>query len=76
VDAAAGSLTDDERGRWAARDWLLGRALAAPVAGAAAGLASDGALLVRRADGTTAAVRAGTVVLAGTSATVDLRPCS
>jgi BirA family transcriptional regulator, biotin operon repressor / biotin---[acetyl-CoA-carboxylase] ligase len=76
VDAAAGPLSEEERARYGARDWLRGRALEAPVAGAAAGLAADGALLVRRADGTTAAVRAGTVVLAGTSATVDLRPCS
>lgn len=76
VDAAAGPLTDAERARYATRDWLRGRALEAPVAGAAAGIAADGALLVRRADGTTAAVRAGTVVLAGISASVDLRPCS
>jgi BirA family transcriptional regulator, biotin operon repressor / biotin---[acetyl-CoA-carboxylase] ligase len=76
VDAAAGPLTDDERARFAQRDWLRGRALEAPMAGTAAGLASDGALLVRRPDGTTAAVRAGTVALAGTSATADLRSCS
>ena len=55
------------------RDWLRGRALAAPVAGTADGLAADGALLVRAADGTTTAVRSGTVALAGTSATADLR---
>jgi BirA family biotin operon repressor/biotin-[acetyl-CoA-carboxylase] ligase len=76
VDAAAGPLTDDERARFAQRDWLRGRALEAPMAGTAAGLAADGALLVRRPDGTTAAVRAGTVALAGTSATADHRPCS
>jgi hypothetical protein len=33
------------------------------VAGTPTGVADDGALLVRRADGTTAAVRAGTIVL-------------
>ncbi|MGH7515292.1 MAG: biotin--[acetyl-CoA-carboxylase] ligase [Gemmatimonadales bacterium] len=65
VDAAAGPLTGEERARLAARDWLRGRALDAPVAGAAAGLADDGALLVRRDDGTTVPVRAGTVILRG-----------
>jgi BirA family biotin operon repressor/biotin-[acetyl-CoA-carboxylase] ligase len=64
VDAAAGPLTALERRRFAERDWLLGRELAAPVAGRAAGLASDGALLVRQADGTVTSVRAGTVLLA------------
>jgi BirA family biotin operon repressor/biotin-[acetyl-CoA-carboxylase] ligase len=76
VDAAAGTLGDGERARFARRDWLRGRALAAPVAGTAEGLAADGALLVRGPDGTTTAVRSGTVALAGTSATGDLRSCS
>jgi len=76
VDAAAGPLTGEELARFARRDWLRGRGLEAPAAGTADGLAADGALLVRRPDGTTAAVRAGTVLLAGTSATADLRPCS
>ena len=76
VDAAAGSLDDGERARFARRDWLRGRVLAAPVTGTADGLAADGALLVRAADGTTTAVRSGTVALAGTSATADLRSCS
>jgi BirA family biotin operon repressor/biotin-[acetyl-CoA-carboxylase] ligase len=76
VDAAAGSLGDGERARFARRDWLRGRALAAPVAGIADGLAADGALLVRGPNGTTTAVRSGTVALAGTSATADLRSCS
>ena len=76
VDAAAGPLSADERARFAHRDWLRGQALAAPVTGVADGLEADGALRVRGADGTITAVRAGTVVLAGTSATVDLRPCS
>ena len=64
VDAAAGPLTDGEHARFAARDWLRGRPILAPVAGTAAGVADDGALLVRQADGTTSAVRAGTIVLA------------
>ena len=76
VDAAAGTLGDGERTRFARRDWLRGRALAAPVSGTADGLAADGALLVRGQDGTTMAVRSGTVALAGTSATADLRSCS
>ena len=76
VDAAAGTLDDGERARFARRDWLRGRALAAPVAGTAEGLAADGALQVRGLDGTTTAVRSGTVALARTSATADLRSCS
>jgi BirA family biotin operon repressor/biotin-[acetyl-CoA-carboxylase] ligase len=76
VDAAAGTLGKGERERFARRDWLRGRALAAPVAGTADGLAADGALLVCGPDGTTTAVRSGTVALAGTSATADFRSCS
>jgi len=76
VDAAAGSLDDGERTRFARRDWLRGRVLAGPVAGTADGLAADGALLIRGPDGRTAAVRSGTIALAGTSATADLRSCS
>jgi BirA family biotin operon repressor/biotin-[acetyl-CoA-carboxylase] ligase len=69
VDAAAGLLTDREHARFAERDWLRGRPIQAPVAGTTTGVADDGALLVRRADGSTAAVRAGTIVLAkGTAA--------
>jgi BirA family transcriptional regulator, biotin operon repressor / biotin---[acetyl-CoA-carboxylase] ligase len=63
VDAAAGPLTDDEQARFAALDWLRGRALEAPVAGTAEGVADDGALLVRRDDGSPLPVRAGTVVV-------------
>ncbi len=76
VDAAAGPLDPGERARFERWDWLRGRALTAPAAGTAAGLAADGALLVRDADGRTTAVRAGTVALAATSVTADLRPCS
>jgi BirA family biotin operon repressor/biotin-[acetyl-CoA-carboxylase] ligase len=39
-------LTEGERAAFAARDWLRGRALAAPIPGRGAGLADDGALLV------------------------------
>jgi BirA family biotin operon repressor/biotin-[acetyl-CoA-carboxylase] ligase len=65
VEAAAGPLTSDELSRFAARDWLWGRAIEAPVSGIGAGIASDGALLVRRADGTVAQVRTGKVVGGG-----------
>jgi hypothetical protein len=71
VDAAAGPLTDGEQARFAARDWLRGRALDAPVAGTAAGVADDGALLVRRADGTTVPVRAGSVAVRGEAPSPD-----
>jgi BirA family biotin operon repressor/biotin-[acetyl-CoA-carboxylase] ligase len=73
VDAAAGPLTDGEQARFAARDWLRGRALDAPVAGTAAGVADDGALLVRRADGTTVPVRAGSVAVRGEARSPDAR---
>ena len=56
-------LDPDECSRLAARDWLRGRALRAPVAGRAEGIGADGALLVRSGDGVTP-VRAGHVELA------------
>ncbi len=64
LDHAIGSLTPEELARFAARDWLRGRVVEAPVAGVAAGLAADGALLVRREDGVVIPVRAGSVELA------------
>ncbi len=58
-------LTDAERGAFAARDWLHGRALRSPVPGCGAGLAADGALLVTHTDGAAPrAVRDGHVELA------------
>ena len=56
-------LDPDELDRLAARDWLRGRALRAPVPGRADGIAADGALLVRSGDLVTP-VRAGHVELA------------
>jgi BirA family transcriptional regulator, biotin operon repressor / biotin---[acetyl-CoA-carboxylase] ligase len=50
-------------------DWLVGRPLAGPAVGRADGIAADGALRVRRADGGVTTVRAGTVVLADLPAT-------
>jgi BirA family biotin operon repressor/biotin-[acetyl-CoA-carboxylase] ligase len=76
VDVGGGPLRPDELGELARLDWLSGRALVAPIAGTAAGVAADGALRVRTSDGSLAAVRAGTVVLAQSPATADLRPCS
>jgi len=67
VDAGAGVLTAIEQRRFAARDWLRGRALDAPVEGVAGGVAEDGTLLVRRQRGAVASVRAGTLVLSATS---------
>jgi BirA family biotin operon repressor/biotin-[acetyl-CoA-carboxylase] ligase len=63
VDAGAGPLTDAERTRFAARDWLRGRTLLEPEPGTATGITPDGALLVRRSDGEVVQVRAGTVVV-------------
>ena len=76
IDGPAGPLTEEERTRYGGRDWLRGRRLQGPLAGTAAGVGADGALLVRRADGGTSAVRAGTVVLAGPGFPADLSPCS
>ena len=57
-------LDVSELAAFAARDWLRGRRLAEPVAGQGAGLAADGALLVRTADGRHGRVRSGSVVVA------------
>ena len=57
---SADRLTEREVAAFAARDWLRDRALRGPVAGRAAGVLADGALLVERPDGTTA-VREGHV---------------
>jgi BirA family biotin operon repressor/biotin-[acetyl-CoA-carboxylase] ligase len=64
VEAGPGPLTDAERIRFTGRDWLRGRELLEPEPGTAAGIAADGALLVRRTDGEMVQVRAGTVVVA------------
>ena len=45
--AARGGLTPHELATWATRDRALGRACTSPVAGTVAGIAADGALLVR-----------------------------
>jgi BirA family biotin operon repressor/biotin-[acetyl-CoA-carboxylase] ligase len=55
-------LTESECGAFAQRDWLRGRQLRAPVAGRAAGVRDDGALLVETGSGA-AVVREGHVEL-------------
>ncbi|MDQ3138553.1 MAG: biotin--[acetyl-CoA-carboxylase] ligase [Gemmatimonadota bacterium] len=76
VDAAAGPLSSSEQRRFARRDWLAGRAVRGPLAGTADGIEADGALRVRRPDGTIATVRSGTIVLAATPTPAELGPCS
>jgi len=56
-------LTDAEIAAFGSRDWLSGREIRAPLAGQAAGLRSDGALLVKTARGTEA-IREGHVEVA------------
>lgn len=58
-----GPLSDAECEEWAARDWLRGRQISAPLYGRAAGVRPDGALLVDTG-GATAPVREGHVELA------------
>jgi BirA family biotin operon repressor/biotin-[acetyl-CoA-carboxylase] ligase len=76
VDPDPGPLRPDEQLSFAQRDWLRGRPIEAPVAGIGAGFDTDGALLVRTPDGTSAAVRSGTVVLANPSTAAELGACS
>jgi BirA family biotin operon repressor/biotin-[acetyl-CoA-carboxylase] ligase len=59
----SGVLTESESAAFAARDWLRGRLLRAPVYGRACGVRADGALLVE-AQGGTIGVREGHVELA------------
>jgi len=69
VDLALDHLTAAELERFASRDWLLGREIRTPVAGTAAGLRDDGALLVRTPDGTEVPLRSGSVELVAVSHT-------
>jgi BirA family biotin operon repressor/biotin-[acetyl-CoA-carboxylase] ligase len=69
LDPSGDRLDDSELAALRDRDWLRGRRLLAPVGGTAEGIAEDGALLVRCADGATRRVRAGTVELAEPSFT-------
>jgi BirA family biotin operon repressor/biotin-[acetyl-CoA-carboxylase] ligase len=58
---AAGPLSEAELGSLAERDWLLGRQLASPEEGRADGIQPEGALRVRRNDGSIVLVRAAPV---------------
>lgn len=58
---ATGPLAGAERAAIIEHDWLYGRALASPLEGRADGVLADGALRVRRADGSTLLLRAGPV---------------
>jgi BirA family biotin operon repressor/biotin-[acetyl-CoA-carboxylase] ligase len=64
LDPSAHRLTLAELATLRERDWLRGRRLLAPVAGHSAGIAEDGALLVRDPAGALRTLRAGTVELA------------
>jgi BirA family transcriptional regulator, biotin operon repressor / biotin---[acetyl-CoA-carboxylase] ligase len=57
-------LDEEELRALRQRDWLFARRLQGPVPGVAAGIAADGALLVRDGAGVLQEVRAGTVELA------------
>jgi BirA family biotin operon repressor/biotin-[acetyl-CoA-carboxylase] ligase len=67
VDLCAGHLSAPELKQFAGRDWLWGRELLQPLAGTAAGLAEDGALLVRTPFGAELSIRSGPVQLAAVS---------
>lgn len=61
VGTASGPLSGGELAELAERDWLRGRMLAAPEEGRADGVHADGALRVRRTDGSMVLVRAAPV---------------
>jgi BirA family transcriptional regulator, biotin operon repressor / biotin---[acetyl-CoA-carboxylase] ligase len=69
IDPARDRLDPAQLAALRERDWLRGRRLLTPVAGRADGIADDGALLVRDADGAARRIRAGTVELAEPSFT-------
>ncbi|HEV8358492.1 MAG TPA: biotin--[acetyl-CoA-carboxylase] ligase [Gemmatimonadales bacterium] len=62
--ARAAPLTRDELDQFARRDWLLGRAVAAPEQGVADGITPAGRLRVRLPDGRVAEILTGVVVRA------------
>jgi BirA family biotin operon repressor/biotin-[acetyl-CoA-carboxylase] ligase len=66
LDLGADRLTPGELQRFGRRDWLHGRDIRAPVAGRAAGVLDDGALLVRSSRGEIP-LRSGSVELATVS---------
>jgi len=62
-----GALDSAERQAFASRDWLAGRALAAPLTGTADGVTEAGILRIRGAGDIVHFARTGPVVLAGPS---------
>ena len=60
--AASGPLTESELAAWAARDWLAGRRVSAPLQGVARGILPTGELAIDTAEGRMA-LRSGTVTL-------------
>jgi BirA family biotin operon repressor/biotin-[acetyl-CoA-carboxylase] ligase len=69
VDLQADRLSPAELAQFARRDWLTGRKIIQPLSGTVSGLAADGALLVRTADGWDQSLRTGSVELVGISPT-------
>lgn len=65
--ALGGVLVQGERDAFARRDWLKGRSVVSPAAGAAEGIAADGALRIRNPGGQVSLHRAGAVVSAPAS---------
>jgi BirA family transcriptional regulator, biotin operon repressor / biotin---[acetyl-CoA-carboxylase] ligase len=61
--AATGQLTEEEVQEYGARDAVAGRAIVEPLDGMACGVAHDGALLVRTADGEVRRCRSGSLRL-------------
>jgi BirA family transcriptional regulator, biotin operon repressor / biotin---[acetyl-CoA-carboxylase] ligase len=66
LDLGADRLISEEIQRFGRRDWLSGRVIRAPVAGRAAGVRDDGALLVHSLEGEVS-LRTGSVELAAVS---------
>ena len=67
IDARSSTLSAEELERFHALDWLYGREVTRPAVGRGDGIESDGALRLRRADGSWVAFRAGPVELADSS---------
>jgi BirA family biotin operon repressor/biotin-[acetyl-CoA-carboxylase] ligase len=63
LELNGGELSPSELRRFAARDYLRGRAIREPVAGIVQGLSADGALMVRPDTGPPMALRTGSVTL-------------
>ena len=69
IDLQSERLSASELYQFAGRDWLLGRQIREPFLGTVAGLAPDGTLVVRTADGWDRSLRTGSVELVSASAT-------